>query len=88
MERGESSSDQDSTNPYKLQNEEKLHIHKEHESKVLDFMECLGFPFLKPLEMLLPINVLPELCFFVIIVIFFIATDFILTVVSVMSVYT
>ena len=51
-------------------------------------MELLGFPFLKPLEFLLPINVLPELAFLIIIVIFFAATDFILTVVSVMSVYT
>lgn len=46
------------------------------------------YPFVKTLEYVLPINKLPELAFLIIVSLFFIATDFILTVVSMISVYT
>ena len=51
-------------------------------------MELLCWPSLKFLHLVLPMNLLPELSFLAIVVLFFIATDFILTVVNVFSVYT
>lgn len=55
---------------------------------MLKFLERLCWPTLKLLELCLPINKLPELSFLIIVAIFFLATDFILTVVSVFSVYS
>lgn len=61
---------------------------EEHGSNLLHILEMLCYPFVKTLEFILPVEKLPELSFLIIITIFFVATDFILTVVSMISVYT
>ncbi|TNV79235.1 hypothetical protein FGO68_gene5201 [Halteria grandinella] len=58
------------------------------EGKVLHYLEIACSPTLTVLRHVLPLEKLPEVAFLVIVCIFFIATDFILTVVSVFSVYT
>lgn len=50
-------------------------------------LELMCWPALKTLGLLLPMNVLPELSFLAIVLLFFVSIDFILTVVSVLSVY-
>jgi uncharacterized protein YggT (Ycf19 family) len=65
-----------------------MHIHEENESKVLDVLEKICLPVLYPLHYLLPIEKFPEIAFLLIMILYFVATDFILTVVSVISVYT
>jgi Ca2+/Na+ antiporter len=57
-------------------------------SSVMKFFEKLCFPILYPLSKLMPVEKFPELSFMIIVIIYFISTDFILKVVSVMSVYT
>ena len=51
-------------------------------------LEVICWPSLKLLEIVLPLEVLPELTFILLVLVFFLAIDFILTVVSVLSVYT
>jgi Ca2+/Na+ antiporter len=51
-------------------------------------MEKLCWPTLKVLDFVLPIDKLPELAFVIIVILFFIAVDFILMVFSVLSIYT
>ena len=55
---------------------------------MLHYLERACYPTLALLKYTLPLEKLPELAFLVIVCLFFIATDFILTVVSVFSVYT
>ena len=51
-------------------------------------LELVCYPSLKFLDLVLPMKLLPELCFLVIVLFFFVSIDFILTVVSVLSIYT
>eukprot|EP00347_Sterkiella_histriomuscorum_P017945 403347382 len=60
----------------------------EKESKVLHYLELACYPALKTLNFILPVEKLPILAFLLIVVIFFISMDFILTVVSVLSIYS
>ena len=62
--------------------------HHENESKVLHYLEMSCYPTLKILGWILPVESVPILAFIMIVVIFFVSMDFILTVVSVMSIYT
>lgn len=55
---------------------------------MLKCLELLCWPSLKLLELILPMNVLPELAFLMVVGVFFGAMDFILTVVSILSIYT
>jgi Ca2+/Na+ antiporter len=55
---------------------------------MLQYLEMMCWPCLKFLELTLPMELLPELSFVAIILIFFVSIDFILTVVSVLSIYT
>lgn len=61
---------------------------KSHGGAVLHYIEVICWPFIKFLDLILPINKLPELAFLLCLVIFFVSVDFILTVVSVFSIYT
>ena len=58
-----------------------------HDSKVLRFFDTICYPLLFPLGKIMPVKKLPELAFLIIIVLYFLTTDYILKVVSVMSVY-
>ena len=60
----------------------------EEESKVIKVFEVLCWPIIYPLSWILPVNKLPEIAFIIIVALFFLATDFILTVVGVFSIYT
>ena len=60
----------------------------EKESTVLHYLELACYPALKTLNLVLPVEKLPILAFLLIVVIFFISMDFILTVVSVLSIYS
>ena len=51
-------------------------------------IEVICWPFIKFLDLILPINKLPELSFLMCLAIFFVSVDFILTVVSDFSIYT
>jgi Ca2+/Na+ antiporter len=51
-------------------------------------MEMICWPAIKTLECILPVERFPMVAFLIIVVIFFGCMDFILTVVSVMSIYT
>lgn len=62
--------------------------HEHEESKVMRYLEMACCPVIYPLSFILPVNKLPELAFVIIVVLFFLATDFILTVVGVFSIYT
>ena len=61
---------------------------RESQSRVLLILERLCWPALTILHFTLPIETLPEFSFLAIVGLFFLATDFILTVVSVFSVYS
>lgn len=75
-----------------IKDEEKLQENHEQghheESRIIHFIETICLPVLYPLEKIMPINKMPELAFFIIVCIYFMSTDFILKIVSVMSVYT
>ena len=64
------------------------HPEKEEESNLMNFFEKICYPTMWFLHLVLPMNLLPELCFLAIVFIFFMSMDFILTVVSVLSIYT
>ena len=59
-----------------------------HGGTVLHCIEVICWPFIKFLDIILPINKLPEISFLMCLAIFFLSVDFILTVVSVFSIYT
>lgn len=54
----------------------------------MHYLELACCPVIYPVSFILPVNKLPELAFVIIVVLFFFATDFILTVVGVFSIYT
>ena len=58
------------------------------ESKMLHIFDIICWPLLKLSYYLLPVNKLPELAFLMIVTMFFVSIDFILTVLNVLSVYT
>ncbi|CDW80524.1 ca2+:cation antiporter family [Stylonychia lemnae] len=60
----------------------------EKESKMLHYLELLCYPAIKLLGLILPVQKSPIAAFLIIVALFFISMDFILTLVSVMSVYT
>lgn len=55
---------------------------------MIKVMEKLCWPVIKILDYTLPIQRFPEIAFLICLAIFFISVDFILTVVSVLSIYT
>lgn len=67
--------------------EEVLHKVDEHSSAILRFFDIICYPLLFPIGKIMPVEKLPELAFLVIIILYFLTTDYILKVVSVMSVY-
>jgi len=55
---------------------------------MINMAERVAYPILKPLQWLVTIDKRPEATFFVIVVLFYVLTDFILTVVNVFAQYT
>jgi Ca2+/Na+ antiporter len=60
----------------------------ESESKLMHVLEMMCWPALKILNKLLPVETWPIFSFLAIVVMFFVSMDFLLTVISVLSVYT